>query len=201
LQAQSRDRGWIAGQLWIDSSEQRAYANLRSALWRMRRLGGGLIRRVGPQLKLTAQVELDIVRFEAGARRGLPETAADPRTAIDLFTRELLPEWTEDWVLGERERLRQIGMHALEALALELVECGQGADAVEVALAAVQMEPSRESAQRALIIAHAAEGNYPDALRQYERYRAYLREELGLTPSPQFRALLRDLVGLRREAA
>ena len=32
-------RLYVAGSLWLDASEERSYANLRSALWRLRRPG------------------------------------------------------------------------------------------------------------------------------------------------------------------
>ncbi len=58
-------------------------------------------------------------------------------------------------------------------------------------LAAVSAEPLRESAHRALIAVHLHEANYGEAVRQYERCRTMLREELGISPSPRLRDLLR----------
>ena len=201
VQTQSRDRGWIAGQLWTDSSEERAHANMRSALWRLRRLGGELVRSVGPQLKLSSSVELDLVRFEFAARPSELHDEPDAvREALGLFAREFLPEWTDDWVLDERERLRQAGLHALEALAHRLIDADRIAEGTEVALAAVQVEPLRESAHRALIAAHLAEGNYAEVLRQYEACRALLLDELGLEPSPLLEELMDALPGRSRAA-
>jgi hypothetical protein len=57
---------------------------------------------------------------------------------------ELLPGWYDDWVMFERERLRQLQLHALETMAHRLAKEHRYADAVDVALAAVRLEPLRE---------------------------------------------------------
>jgi len=104
-----------------------------------------------------------------------------------------LPDWYDDWVLIERERHRQLGLHALEALASRLVQLERYGEAVDAALAAVAAEPFRESAYRALIAAHLAEGNASEALRQYEHFRRLLAEGLSLAPSPRMEALVAGL--------
>ena len=57
---------------------------------------------------------------------------------------DLLPGWYDDWVVFERERLRQRLLHALEMLSLRLVRQGRFGEAVEAALL-VHAEPLRES--------------------------------------------------------
>ena len=99
--------------------------------------------------------------------------------------------WYDEWLLLERERLRQMRLHALEALAEQLVIAGDLPAAVHAALAAVAIDPLRESAHRALIRAHLAEGNRVEALRQLARLRHLLREELGVEPSSRAVDLLR----------
>jgi DNA-binding SARP family transcriptional activator len=100
-------------------------------------------------------------------------------------------DWYDDWVILARERFRQARLHALEALCLSLASSGRYAEAAEAGLAAVAGEPLRESAHRALIQAHLAQGNPGEAIRQYRLCRRLLHEQLGLEPSPQ----LDELVG------
>ena len=90
----------------------------------------------------------------------------------------------------ERERRRQLRLHALEALSSELSTTHQHGEAIEVALAAIAMEPLRESAQRALASAYLNEGNYSEARRTYDSYAGLLGDELGVKPSAEFRALM-----------
>ena len=60
-------------------------------------------------------------------------------------------------------------------------------------LSAVDGEPLRESAHRTLMLAHLAEGNASEAIRQYGVYSTLLRKELGMDPSGQIRELARSL--------
>jgi DNA-binding SARP family transcriptional activator len=104
---------------------------------------------------------------------------------LEAGSPEVLPGWYDDWVLMERERLRQRMLHALEALSGKLIRAGRFAEAVEAALVAVSVDPFRESAHRALIEAHLAEGNHFEARRSWQSYRDLLRSELGVNPSGQ----------------
>jgi DNA-binding SARP family transcriptional activator len=87
--------------------------------------------------------------------------------------------------------LRQRMLHALEAMSRQLVIRRRCAEAVEAAMMAVSAEPLRESAQRALIEAHLAEGNWVEGRRTFEAYRDVLNRELGTQPDPEFAALVR----------
>jgi DNA-binding SARP family transcriptional activator len=93
-------------------------------------------------------------------------------------------------VLVERERFHQLRLHALEALCDRLITAGRYGEAIDAGLAVVAAEPLRESAHRALIKAHLAEGNHGEAYRQYQLCREILRDELGVEPSNALRALL-----------
>jgi DNA-binding SARP family transcriptional activator len=187
-------RPYVAGSLWLDSPEERAYANLRSALWRLRRFGSRLVDAEGSELALGRDVEVDLRDCEQLARRAVARGQRD-LDALDvrLFGSDLLPDWYEDWVLIEREHYRQLRLHALDALCEQLTASGRHDEALEAGLAAVAGEPLRESAQRALIRVHLAEGNGGEAIRQYRLYRHLLDEQLGIEPSPLMAELVRDL--------
>src|SRR5205807_8361751 len=56
LQHKPLHRIHVAGRLWIDASEDRANANLRTALWRVRQFGGTLIHPTASHLQLVDDV-------------------------------------------------------------------------------------------------------------------------------------------------
>jgi DNA-binding SARP family transcriptional activator len=58
-------------------------------------------------------------------------------------------------------------------------------------------EPLRESAHRVVIQAHATAGNHGEALRQYRLFCSLLRDQLGLEPSAELRALVSRLAANR----
>ncbi|MDX2680546.1 bacterial transcriptional activator domain-containing protein [Streptomyces soliscabiei] len=61
----------------------------------------------------------------------------------------------------------------------------------------------RESARRAVIAVHRAEGNFAEALHEYERFRALLTDQLGVEPSLDLTDLVfrREPLGNRTMAA
>ena len=185
-------RGAIAGQLWPDVPEDHAHGSLRSALWRVQKAVPGLVDASGGALGLAPGVRVDVREFTEWAERVLdPGTGVEdvPAPAIALRG-ELLPGWYDDWVLLERERLRQLRLHALEALADKLAGARRYGEAVQAAYAAVRTEPLRESAHRAVVRVHLAEGNLAEAVRAYESFRALLADELGVAPTGQMTQLL-----------
>lgn len=186
-------RPYVAGTLWIDASDDRAGASLRSSLWRLNRSGHRLVDATSTRLGLAPGIDVDVRLSLALARRLLDGTA--PAEELDSAEASLdgvvLPDWYDDWLVFERERFRQLSLHALEVLSDRLLAAGCLGGALGAALAAVRGEPLRESAHRALIRVHLAEGNRAEALRQRELCRRLLRERLGAEPSPQLDELLR----------
>ena len=186
-------RPYVAGTLWIDASDERAGASLRSSLWRLNRSGHRLVDATSTRLGLAPGIDVDVRSSLALARRLLDGTA--PAEELDLaeasLNGEVLPDWYDDWLVFERERFRQLSLHALEVLSDRLLAAGRLGGALGAALAAVRGEPLRESAHRALIRVHLAEGNRAEALRQRELCRRLLRGRLGAEPSPQLDELLR----------
>jgi DNA-binding SARP family transcriptional activator len=193
-------RTHAAETLWLDSTEQHACGSLRSALWRLRRPGYELIELTSGRLRLATRVVVDVRVLMAWAR-GVLDTA-------DRFTGEspgfsglghaafgdLLPDWYDDWLVVEREQLRELRVRALERVCERQTELGRFPHAIEAGLAAVHAEPLRESAHRCVIGVHLAEGNQAEALREYRLYRDLLHKELALEPSARMKDLVAGLV-------
>ena len=183
-----------AGTLWPGVTEDRSSGNLRSALWRLRRAGIDVLATDKWTVALRGDVSVDSHLMDGWATRLLRGTVLEKDLAIPpacADALDLLPGWYDDWVLMERERLRQRVLHALEALAGQLMSVRRFGDAVEAAMLAVSAEPLRESAQRVLIEAYVAEGNRVEAYRRYRLYRELARRELGIDPSSELSDALR----------
>ncbi|HET8951886.1 MAG TPA: BTAD domain-containing putative transcriptional regulator [Solirubrobacteraceae bacterium] len=186
-------RLYVAGRLWTDASQEAANANLRTALWRMRHPSCRLVEASVTVLALDPAVVVDLREATQRARRVLAGHHEAGDLAALISAGELLPDLYDDWVMIERERFRQLRLHALERLCEECRDAGRFAEATEAGLAAVATEPLRESAHRALICSHLAEGNAGEAARQYRVYRDLARDELGVEPSSRLRALVGTL--------
>jgi len=183
------DRHRAAGSLWPDVSDDRAAGNLRSALWRLRSVGIDVVDSANRTLSLTSATVVDVDLLSQWAAQVIDESVPTEKL-LDVQWRgdalDLLPGWYDDWVIFERERL----LHALDMLSLRLVREGRFGEAVEAALLAVEAEPLRESAQRALLAAHLAEGNLIEARRAYARYARLLARELGVRPAVELTRLV-----------
>jgi DNA-binding SARP family transcriptional activator len=192
LHSRPPTRTSVSGVLWTSATEDRANANLRAALWKIRRRDDALVAAKGHCLSLQPAVRVDVTPMIARARRLLEcgDLPSDDVADRDAFSSDLLPDWDEDWVVTERERLRQLRLHALEELCRQLSRRRRHGEAIDAGLAAVASEPLRESAQLALIKAYLAEGNVNEARRQGEEYRTLLWEDLRLEPSPAFQGVL-----------
>ncbi len=201
------ERTIVSSTLWPCVRDARANANLRTALWRVTQSHPDLLVVDRSKLGLGPEVDVDYRARGELARRVLkgevlPEiiaTSDDARGDIQLLveslTGELLNHWYEDWLSSHQERWRQLRLHALDALSLQLSEAKFHAAAVDAATAAVAAEPLRESGYRALIVAHLAEGNVGEAVRTHERYRTLLERELRISPSLQMYELLTKATG------
>jgi DNA-binding SARP family transcriptional activator len=144
-------------------------------------------------------VIVDVSVLATQARRVF--ASSEMLEALDLdrlvVAGELLPDWYDDWVVIDRERVRQLRLHALERACERLTASGRFGEAIEAGLAAVAEEPLHESAHRVLIEAHLAEGNRDEAFRQYEAYAQAMWQDLRLEPSLQIRALVERTGGPR----
>lgn len=186
-------RAYVASLLWPDVTKKRAMADLRSAL---RGCDRALVVKSKENLELASGIAVDYRKSLAAAHR-VQTGACDLTTldaTIDLLSRDLLPDWPDEWVEGCRQSHHQLRLHALETLAEQLVEADLGVRAERASLVAVEAEPLRESSHRLLIRALLIGGNHAQAVQQYEALRWLLHKELSVEPS--FR--LDDLHEVRR---
>jgi DNA-binding SARP family transcriptional activator len=186
-------RSFVAGSLWLDSTDDRAAGSLRSSLWRVNR-EAPLVETRGEQLRLHPGVAVDLDAAVEQAHRLLDPASSECPQPYDVLLRDdLLPDWYDDWVALERERLRLLRVHALETLCERLIAAARYGEATEAGLAAMRTEPLRESTQRLLVRIHLEQGNSSEALNRYLSFRAMLHDQLGIEPTPQLTQLVAHL--------
>ena len=192
-------RSHVAGTFWPDVGEDRAMANLRSVIWRVRASRHELIGAEDGQLSLHRNVVVDARELRRTAYAILESGDGGDPMWLDALVRsdEILPDWSDEWVLVDRERYHQLRLHALERLCGQLAASGRFGLAVEACLAVLAAEPLRESAQRQLIEVYLSEGNRADALRQFTSYQRVIREEVGVEPSREIAELVSPLTVAR----
>jgi DNA-binding SARP family transcriptional activator/tetratricopeptide (TPR) repeat protein len=198
-QAHPRDK--LAALLWDDAPASRARHRLRQALHELRRalpaLPGPLFLDDGDALAVDpASVDVDVPTFESAAAEGSP--AALDRAAA-LYRGDLLEGLRaqtspfEEWLLAERERLRELALEVLGRLLAHQVRTGADA-APHTAARLLGLDPLQEAVHRTLMRLHAQRGRRGAALRHYETCVNVLRRELGVDPEPETRQLYLEIL-------
>ena len=153
------------------------------------------------QLPPTSRVDVeDAVRFvedaEIAWRVGNRDVAlAAAATAANLARRPFLPAERGVWIERRRDDVRATLLRALDLLAQALTGGPYHDDALRYANEAVALDPYRETSYVQLMRLHMSQGNRAEALRAYERCRALLARDLGVTPSSQTEAVYREVLG------
>ena len=138
----------------------------------------------------------DAGRFDALLRSAArPGKTADQKTALlaeaaGLYLQPLLPGFYETWALTERDRYAEAHWRALRELSELHEQAGRRGEAMAWARRAVSADPLREEAHAQVIRLLTASGQTAGARRQFAELHQILEAELGVTPSPETRALL-----------
>ena len=192
-----QSRQHLAFVFWPDTSETQAHTNLRQLLHHLRRAWPGIsdflqIDAKTLHWKPAAAFDSDIVAFEQALARAAETMHAGQsnaaRTAlieaVALYSGDLLPGCYEDWLLTERERLRQLFLTTLAQL---VVLCESQRDyplAIDYAQCLLRADPLHETTYRRLMRLHALNGDRASALRTYHLCATILARELGVDPNP-----------------
>ncbi|NOX62397.1 MAG: AAA family ATPase [Chloroflexi bacterium] len=203
------ERDALARRLWPHSSSTAARRNLREYLYRARQVLAEFLPRErmlsaderGVMLTLpdSNACWVDVHAFEFHLTQA--EQSLDPAQRIEhwqaaraLYQGDLLASFYDDWVIGERKRLRELYVHCLERLADEQWRLGRVADALETARLAVTFDPYHEAFWRRVIEWSYLSGDRAQAMQQYRAYEAWLKEELDATPDADMAALGRRIL-------
>jgi DNA-binding SARP family transcriptional activator len=190
-------REWLTSQLWPDVPEAQGRTSLRQALGHLRKaFSDELIVGSADKLHLDpASVWVDAAELARLLQRPPIERAG----AIELWRGELLEgfpaieEPFAHWLADERARSSEVFSARLEECLGALSASGDLDRALAVGTRLVEVEPTRESAHRALMRLHWDRGDRAAALRQYERCRELLQRYLELSPSSETERLRRSI--------
>ena len=189
------EREWLAGTLWPECAESRAFSNLRRSLSNLRAvLGLDATRIVSPtpgSVALdTAGINVDVAAFDAALARG---DLASLEQAVALYHGPLLEGCLEEWAVPERLARETAYLGARETLAEGAATRGDHADAARHLALVLATDPFRESALRRLLQA-LADGEDRIAVTQtYRDFRRLLRAEMNAEPSAETQALFQRL--------
>lgn len=195
-------RETLVALLWPEVDPAEARHSLRQTLTVLRhdlaplRWPAALL--AGEALGLPAErVSVDVSEFERLGRSAAPEHLEQ---AVAAYRGEFLDglmtgeEAFDAWLAGERERLRAVAVHALDALLAIHLASRAAARGVGVATRLLALDPLREDVHRVLMRLHARDGRRAAALRQYQTCAELLRRDLDVPPEDTTVDLYREIL-------
>lgn len=200
-------RRHLAFLFWPESSETQAHANLRNLLHFLRRTLPGSdeylhLESRSIEWRTDQPLDFDVAKFE----EALATAAAAQRTgdsvalrhalehAVEVYRGDLLPGCYEEWLLSERERLREHFTIALDQLITVLEQAREYAAAIACAQRLLRHDPLHETSYRRLMNLYAANGERAAALRTYHACVTVLERELGVEPQAATQAVYARLL-------
>src|SRR5262249_27754992 len=189
---QMRDK--LAALLWGETGDVQARNNLRQAFYVLRRQFGS-IGSTAPPILLTAgdtvtlnaaAVDVDAVEFQLLIAKGTPN---ELQRAVNLYKGDLLEGLNvtespfEQWLLVQRERLREFVNDALRQLLAFHIGTTSSEAAIQTAVQLLALDPLQEEVHRCLMRLYAGQERWGAVQRQYRVCLETLRRELNATPA------------------
>jgi DNA-binding SARP family transcriptional activator/tetratricopeptide (TPR) repeat protein len=188
-------RGRLAELLWSRRPEEQARASLRQEIHR-------LLEVLAPAQTDILQVTRDHLSLTPGAVwidvEEVMRATTDNPSSLSLLDGELLEDLTgidptfDMWLTAGRERLRDRARGVAEAL---LRDQDRPETTIPAAHRLLQIDRAHEGAWRALMRAHAEQGERGMAIQAYDRCRAVLADLLDAAPSAETQKLLTEIRG------
>ena len=188
-------RGRLAELLWSRRPEEQARASLRQEIHR-------LLEVLAPAKAEILHVTRDHLSLKPGTTwvdvEEVMKASTSQPAPLSLLDGDLLEDLLgidanfDQWLIAERERLRDRARGVAEALLREQTEPG---NAIPAAQRLLQIDRAHEGAWRALMRAHAEQGERGMAIQAYDRCRSVLADLLDAAPSVETQNLLTEIRG------
>jgi predicted ATPase/DNA-binding SARP family transcriptional activator/predicted negative regulator of RcsB-dependent stress response len=206
---QPHSRESLATLLWPDYDQSRAYAYLRRTLWTINNtLGDQWVDTERDSLAIRTDTDfwLDIAQFEqllaeCEARQQTRDTDCDDcisqmQAAVSLYTGDFMAGFSlpdsadfDDWQFFQAESLQRKLASLLERLSGCQLRRKEPEAAIESAHRWLEMDSLNEAAHRQLMRCYAESGQRNAAMHQYQRCEQILKDQLGVAPQAETRAL------------
>jgi len=205
------ERDVLLETFWPEREPAAASHNFSSCLYILRRvLEPGLKKGAKSHLvkyeKGLCWLNCEAIRWDADAFLDAVEKARDTANkgkykdaieayhkAWDIYQGDYLEEYLyDDWLIGERERLRELWLQSCRELA-EILEIEKDyQEAVRVLKHAIRKEPYQEELYRRLINNLLLNGRKDEAIKEYRACYKMLEVEFGIEPAEETRKLLKN---------
>ncbi|MGK7945188.1 MAG: BTAD domain-containing putative transcriptional regulator, partial [Microcystaceae cyanobacterium] len=206
---QTLSRQQVAVQLWTETTDTEAKANLRRRIYDLRRV----FPKIEQVLEIKAKTlrwiansscSIDIILFQEAIKEAEREKTANNQQkmiqywekAVNLYQGDVYPDCYDDWIIPLREELKEKVIYSYEQLIQGLKEGQEREKGIQYAQKYLRIDPLSEKAYCYLMELYGKQGDRSSALRVYHQCMTLLREELGVSPSPTTCQLYEKLLTL-----
>ena len=199
----------IIEHFWPNKSKEKGKQNLYWATSILRKCVAGdepslknLVERREESLRLSPDVVHwhDLQEFEDSLEAGNRSIRAGEWSKArhflsqmaELYTGPYLEGYRQQWAELRREQLSLRFQEGLRNLAHCCIELQDYSGALEAARRLLETDPSIETGHEYAMRAYIGDGNYTQAIQQYEQCHKMLADEYGLEPSPELAVLYEE---------
>jgi DNA-binding SARP family transcriptional activator len=201
-----QSRQYISFLFWSNTSEKQALTNLRQLLHHLKSALPDHSRFLDIdhktlQWKVNCPCIIDVAEFEKAifdikeASKKYPDNLGQLlESAVNWYKGELLPSCYDDWIIRERERLKDDFILVLEYLIKSLEEDESYPAAIRYAHRLIQEDFLQESVYCHLMRLHVLQNNRAGALRVFYQCTSILKQELGIKPGTEVQKVYKKII-------
>src|SRR6266567_1928010 len=195
-----QQRQHLAFLFWPDATEAQARNNLRQLLHQLRQALPDALHFLSADTHQlhwhpVTPFHLDVAAFEQALTLADSATQRNDQHALQdaleqadgLYRGDLLPGCYDEWILPERDRLRQRHLQVLEHLMRLFEAQGDTITAIRYAQRLLGLDPLSEDLSRRLMRLFALNNDRASALHVYHTCVTTLQREMGVDPDPATR--------------
>lgn len=199
----------ISALFWSESDHKSAKYNLRYTLWSIKKIlkdydiKNNIIVTTDKSycfIDKEADLECDLENFKSMAEQILNGNFEGTENFIKVYNGKFLQgiqikdnRELDDWIIYQMEKLQRIYLGCLRKLSENFSNLGEYKKGIEYLEQILFMNPLDEETHRALIKLYYVSGNRVAAMKQYEKCRNILRDELNISPMEETTKLYKNI--------
>ena len=192
----------IGAAFWPDADEDTIKLRFKNTIYRLRRaIGADVITFVDNYYRFNHALDYDYDVETFLAELELARNAQDNaeksdhyRAAIAIYHGKYLPKIDQEWIIPEREKYHLSFMNAALELGNLYIQAGKYNQALAIANRALEEDNYNEVFHRSAMMAYSALEDRSAVVRQFEKCKSILKQELDIDPSPQTIKLYNSLI-------
>lgn len=178
---------------WPEVDQETSRVRFKNSIYRLRRaLGAESITHIDEVYRFNRTLDYDYDLENFQQEIDLADAAEDAESKIlhynnvlSIYKGPYLPKLDYEWVIIQRESIHQKFIYAATNLVNLLMQEKHYQKSIAAVQRILEIDPCSESAHRSAMVAYAEMGDRAGVVRQFEKCKKALKDELSVAPSSQ----------------